>query len=134
MTARLDRLAAAGGRIAAGFDETGLAFSFGLGRTPAGCPYQPGDWVRGHGYPNSARGDRFGFRGYVLGGMGATCLRGMTDDGREWFASYGHLTPDVPLARADVWCVCCPDERLRERLARPVDLLDLLAASGGGTR
>lgn len=122
MTTRLDREVIAGDGIHAVFDETGLAYSIGLGWLPKVSPYKVGDWVRYHGY------DVAGFRGFVLGGRGGTLLFGLTDDGREWCEHFGHLDPDVPMVcMYGPHCTCCPREDIRRENARPVDLLDLLA-------
>lgn len=139
---RLDRLVGSGDGLHAIFADGGLYATIGYGRMPARCPFKLGDWVRYHGYrmPDRHPSDsvRYGFRGYVLGGMGATLLRGVTDDGRGWCEPYGHLTRDGERSNGDSECVCCPDARsvraarlaaeaTARDAARPRDLLDLLA-------
>ena len=77
---------------------------------PPHCPYQPGDWVRVHGIWNPhSPSRRWGWRGFVLGHIGATILTGLTDDGFEWAEEWGALEPDRPRPRGvfDV-CTCCP--------------------------
>lgn len=135
-TVRLDREVRRGDDTHAVFAAGGLAFTIGYGRLPARCPFRPGDWVQMHGHPGPT-GDpfaRYGFRGYVLGGMGSSILRGITDDGREWFAHSGHLVADGKGDGSAVGCTCCPDPRYvrlaaesAREAARPWDLLDLLA-------
>lgn len=115
--------------------------TFGLGRIPTHSPYRYGQWVQYHTY----RGTRppattNPWRGYVLGYMGSTLLRGLTDDGREWCEHWGHIVPDGQRETGGgIECVCCP--RRPTRSARPVrrdveqlglfggaDLLDLEVA------
>jgi hypothetical protein len=57
----------------------------------------------------------------VLGSLGATILRGVTDDGRPWAECWGALRPDVPNTDAVVCCTCCPRNRPkpRRRYVRP---------------
>src|SRR5882757_6953060 len=77
------------------FAGDGLALTIALGRVPAHSPYRAGDWVQCHGYPGYPAGpQQWGFRGFVLAGMGSTILRGLTDDGREWAEHWGALVPD----------------------------------------
>ncbi|HET8684138.1 MAG TPA: hypothetical protein VFM54_20030 [Micromonosporaceae bacterium] len=88
---------------------------FGLGAVPAHCPYRPGDWVvmhgTGHRQPYQTR--QYGFRGVVLGHMGDTLLRGLTDDGREWCEHWGGLDRDGTPGYS--MCTCCPHPRVRRR-------------------
>ncbi len=142
MTIRLDREVRCGDDTHAVFADGDLAFTIGLGRLPGRCPFKPGDWVRFHGYPMPNRHPndhaRYGFRGYVLGGMGANLLRGVTDEGRDWCEPYGHLVPDGEYEGGGSFCVCCPNPRLvrlrneataaaEREASREWDLLDLLA-------
>jgi hypothetical protein len=142
VTVSLDREVRRGDDTHAVFADAGLAFTIGLGRLPGRCPFKPGDWVRYHGYPVPSRSPRdpvsYGFRGYVLGGMGANLLRGVTDDGRDWCEPYGHLTRDGEYEGGGSSCICCPNPRLvrlaaeaaaaaEREASRPWDLLDLLA-------
>lgn len=87
-----------------------LISSLGMSPVPARSPYQAGDWVRCHGYVGAMPGpQQWGWRGFVLGGFGATILRGLTDDGREWAENWGALLPDSkPCPTNGAWCVCCP--------------------------
>jgi hypothetical protein len=118
---RLDRQVTGRYGISAVFTDAGLTFTIGLGRLPASSPYSPGDWVRGHAY-GPGHADplvRDGFRGYVLGGLGNGILRGITDDGREWSAHFGHVGPDDDIAPAGpTACRCCPPRALTQRRRR----------------
>lgn len=72
-------------------------------------PYQHGDRVQLHGYPGAEAGHRrTGFRGIVTGSLGATILRGMTDQGDEWAEYWGVLDPDGTPGSNWVQCSCCP--------------------------
>lgn len=110
-----------------------LALTVCLGPAPNRSPYQAGDWVRCHGYPGEMPGPRqVGWRGFVLGSMGATILRGLTDDGRAWAENWGGLTPDrAPSPTGGAWCVCCPHpERFKAPPPEQLNLFDLI----GGVR
>jgi hypothetical protein len=119
--------------------DGGPLTSAGLGRLPERCPYAVGDWVQMHGYGGGKyQSHVWGFRGYVLGGLGAKLLYGLTDDGRPWVESYGHLVPDGKSNPSASRCSCCPDPRwvriardAAVEAARPMDLLDLLAEMAG---
>jgi hypothetical protein len=107
--------------------------TFGLGVIPPHSPYQAGDWVAYHAYSGTRPPDtRHGFRGYVLGSMGATLLRGLTDDGLPWCEHWGHLVPDGQRDRsAAIDCICCPPPPRaprRPRTGRDVEQLDLFGA------
>jgi hypothetical protein len=107
-----------------------VAASAGLGRLPAGCPYRVGDWVRMHAHPGAHYTmERQGMRGFVLGGMGAHLLYGLTDDGRPWVTSYGGLVRDGEPNDSVVTCTCCPRPDLVRERDRPTDLLGLLAGA-----
>lgn len=83
---------------------------------PPHSPYQLYDWVRCHGYPGHMPGPgRWGFRGFVLGTLGATILCGVTDDGRPWAECWGALRPDTSNTDAVVRCTCCPRTRPKPR-------------------
>jgi hypothetical protein len=83
---------------------------------PAHSPYRLYQWVRCHGHPGDPLGPRrWGFRGYVLGTLGGTTLRGLTDDGHEWAECWGALRPDGPNTDAVVCCTCCPRNRPKPR-------------------
>jgi hypothetical protein len=76
---------------------------------PAHCPYQAGDRVQMHGYVGYGPGHRrTGFRGVVTGYLGATLLRGVTDDGTEWAEYWGALLPDGTPNQSATPCSCCP--------------------------
>lgn len=79
---------------------------------PKHCPFKPGAAVQLHGYAGELPGHRqTGFRGWVVGYVGATLLTGITTDGEEWWEYWGALAPDgLPV---DMWagCSCCRDER-----------------------
>lgn len=97
----------------------GRLITQGLGDIPNHCPYQAGDRVQCHGHPGSAyQMRRDGWRGIVLGHLGAQLLEGITDDGRPWVESWGALTPDGVPERGAVACTCCPHRPVRR--ARPV--------------
>ncbi|MFF3848026.1 hypothetical protein [Streptomyces sp. NPDC002328] len=96
------------------------AFATASGRQPpAHCPYEPGDMVQMHGYSGyPAPGHRrTGFRGWVVGYVGATILTGITTTGEEWWGEWGDLNPDGK--PVDMWdhCACCREERLTLRRA-----------------
>lgn len=96
------------------------AFATTSGNTPpAHSPYQPGDAVQLHGYPGYPDPGfrRTGFRGWVVGYVGATVLTGITTTGEEWWEYWGHLVPDG--RPVDMWdhCACCHKERLELRRA-----------------
>lgn len=90
------------------------AFATTKGRqVPDHCPYRSGDAVQLHGYaghPDPGH-RRTGFRGWVVGCVGATILTGITTTGEEWWQEWGDLNPDgLPV---NMWdhCTCCRDER-----------------------
>lgn len=90
------------------------AYATTSGRQPsAHCPYKPGDPVQLHGYSGyPAPGHRrTGFRGWVVGTVGATILTGITITGEEWWEEWGRLNPDGQ--PVDMWdhCACCREER-----------------------
>lgn len=118
------------GQIHAVWWPDGQLDGFGLGAIPKHCRYRPGDWVVMHGYPGAAHQiQRDGFRGIVLGHMGSTILRGLTDDGREWSEHWGHLDPDGTPGDSTVLCVCCPHPpRRRPPEGEQISMFDLLAA------
>jgi hypothetical protein len=90
------------------FGPDGAVTAVRLSPVPPHSPYQAGDWVRKHGYPGEMPGPRqWGWRGFVLGSLGATILRGLTDDGQEWAEYWGRLVPDGDPS-VDGRCVCCP--------------------------
>lgn len=95
-----------------------------ISRIPARSPYQHGDRVQLHGYPGEEAGHRrTGFRGVVTGSLGATILRGATDDGEEWDEYWGALDRENVRPRgALMYCSCCP-----RPVRRPVqmELFDL---------
>jgi hypothetical protein len=107
-----------------------LAITMGLGRMPARCPYQPGDWVRLHAYPGYTGTRQWGFRGIVLGGMGGGWLRGITDDGLEWGEPWGHLTRDGESNGSAMPCTCCPPPAPRVRRGQVAGQLSLLDGAG----
>ena len=75
---------------------------------PKHCPYQAGDRITRHGWPNDVPRER-GYTGTVKGYMGGTILWGTTDDGREWFDEWGRLWPeqhDLLDATDHFRCVC----------------------------
>lgn len=95
------------------------AFATTKGRKPPEhCPFKPGDAVQLHGYSGEQPGHRrTGFRGWVVGYVGATLLTGITTDGEEWWEYWGDLDPDG--LSVDMWagCSCCREERLELRRA-----------------
>jgi len=102
-----------------------LILTICLSAVPTRSPYQAGDWVVCHGYPGAMPGPRqWGWRGYVLGGMGSTILRGITDDGREWAEHWGALQPDGTPCPAQM-CVCHPHPRRYAPCKPRVEQLDL---------
>ncbi|TDC35670.1 hypothetical protein E1211_15300 [Micromonospora sp. 15K316] len=94
--------------VTAAFLPDDQLWTTALSPVPAHSPFQAGDWVVCHGYPGEVPGPlKWGWRGFVLGGMGATLLRGLTDDGRQWCEYWGKLWPDgTPCP--DGRCVCHP--------------------------
>lgn len=90
------------------------AFATTKGReVPAHSPYKAGDAVQLHGYGGYPEPGfrRTGFRGWVVGYVGATILTGVTTTGEEWWEYWGGLGPDG--RPVDMWdhCACCRDER-----------------------
>lgn len=90
------------------------AFATTSGReVPARSPYKAGDRVQLHGYSGHPEEGhrRTGFRGWVVGCVGATLLTGITTTGEEWWEYWGDLHPDGQ--PVDMWnhCACCQDER-----------------------
>lgn len=80
-----------------------------VSKVPERSPYQHGDRVQLHGYPGEGAGHRrTGFRGIVTGSLGATILRGITDDGAEWAEYWGVLDPDGAKPSNVIGCSCCP--------------------------
>lgn len=114
-------------QIHAVFPPVGPVDGFGLSEIPKHCRFRAGDWVVLHGYPGtrySYSSQRHGWRGFVLGYMGGTWLRGLTDDGREWCEHWGFL--DREGQRGDpssVLCTCCPHPQAHG--PRPATLFDL---------
>lgn len=119
-----------GDGIHATFDPAGhLVDTYGLGHIPARSPYQAGDWVALHGHPGAMPWHRHGWRGFVLGGMGSTLLRGLTDDGRDWCEHWGHLDPDGTADRTGGGsCVCCPHPPRRPKPVQ-LNLFDVAGAT-----
>lgn len=117
------------------FGPAGLVLTIALGQVPPRSPYQPGDWVVLHGYRGCPAGPlRWGFRGYVTGGMGPTLLRGVTDDGRMWCEHWGALQRDGARSDSAAVCVCCPNPRLRRHAgeAEQPALFDLAGVAARG--
>ncbi|MFP8944743.1 hypothetical protein ACLIYM_25370 [Streptomyces fenghuangensis] len=90
------------------------AFATTKGRaiTHPACPFKAGDPIQRHGYSgNYDRLSKTGFRGWVVGTVGATVLTGITTDGEEWWEEWGNLDPDG--RPVDLWggCTCCAAER-----------------------
>lgn len=92
-----------------------LVSSWGLSLIPDRSPYRAGDWVVHHGYPGAMPWARRCWRGYVLGCMGGTLLRGIRDDGAEWCEHWGHLNPDGAPGAAGIACSGCPHAPKRSR-------------------
>lgn len=114
-------------RFHAGVD---LPVAWGLSPVPPHAPYQAGDWVRFHGFPGKPPGPaRWGWRGFVLGGLGATILRGLTDDGHEWAEYWGALVPDGAPCDNPCWCACCPRPPLKPL---QLSLFDLVGGDSRG--
>jgi hypothetical protein len=112
--------------------DDSLALTVGLGPVPSHSPYQAGDWVRCHGYPGALPGPRrWGWRGFVLGSMGSTLLRGLTDDGQPWAEHWGSLLPDrTPSPPGGASCTCCPHpQRFKAPRPKQLNLLDLMAGA-----
>ncbi|MFF7067346.1 hypothetical protein [Streptomyces pseudovenezuelae] len=90
------------------------AFATTKGRTPPRhSPYQPGDAVQVHGYaghPDPGH-RRTGFRGWVVGYVGATLLTGITTEGEEWWEYWGDLDPDGLPVNMWAHCSCCREQR-----------------------
>jgi hypothetical protein len=90
-----------------------------MSAVPARSPYQAGDRVQMHGYPGGMTSrDRTGFRGVVEASLGATILRGTTDDGQPWAEYWGALVPDGTPNDSAAPCTCCPAGKPRQ--ARPL--------------
>lgn len=99
-----------------------LALTVALAKVPTRSPYQAGDWVAYHGYRGDLESGRSGWRGYVTGGMGSTLLRGITDEGREWYEHWGSLDPDGTHRCTTVRCLCCPHPRRPDEIYQQTDL------------
>jgi hypothetical protein len=124
--------------VTAAFLPGDQLWTTGLSPVPAHSPFQAGDWVVCHGYSGEfPPGPRTqGWRGFVLGTYGATSLRGLTDDGREWSENWGRLLPDGTRC-ADGRCVCHPpDPKWFTEKPEPPEQLGLfdLRSMLGGTR
>ncbi|MFD4830190.1 hypothetical protein ACFWPV_10095 [Streptomyces uncialis] len=105
-------------------------------RVPDHCPYTLGTPVQLHGYGGEHTLMRqTGWRGWVVGCVGATVLTGITTDGTEWWEEWGRLHPDGQPVDMWAYCACCRDERrelLRAYYAKQRargDQLDLFPAS-----
>jgi hypothetical protein len=90
------------------------AFATTKGReVPAHSPYQRGDAVQLHGFHGEQEGHRrTGFRGWVVGCVGATILTGITTTGEEWWEEWGRLHPDGQPVDIWRWCTCCHVARI----------------------
>lgn len=98
-----------------------------LSAVPPHSPYKVGDWVVMHGFDGAPPWHRIGWRGFVLGSLGSTLLRGLTEDGQEWAEYWGALQPDGTPGY-DNRCNCCPHPRQR-RGPEQLTLFDALEAS-----
>lgn len=89
------------------------AFATTSGRAiPPHCPYQLGDAVQLHGYAGEFDTQRrTGFRGWVVGTVGATVLTGITTEGQEWWEYWGSLRPAGEPVVTWGGCTCCQTER-----------------------
>ncbi|OEV14077.1 hypothetical protein [Streptomyces nanshensis] len=89
------------------------------GELPEHCPYQIGDAVKIHGFPGHPDPGfgRTGFRGWVVGTVGATILTGITTAGEEWWEEWGRLEPADAPVKLSRWCTCCADHRRAAREA-----------------